>query len=95
VGIAEEPYSLTLNQQITFQTVGGYVKLPIIGGYGIIERKGVLPMSPVKIKKVDGYRVTHGGKVSAKETTKEKAEEQANLLRGVAHGWVPSRKKKK
>ncbi|GAI11883.1 unnamed protein product [marine sediment metagenome] len=54
---------------------------------------------PVKIKKVDGYKVTHGGKVSAKSTTKKKAEAQANLLRGVAHGWKPTgkpaRKKKK
>ena len=32
---------------------------------------------PVKIKKIDGYRVTHGGKVSAKKTTKKKAEAQA------------------
>lgn len=54
---------------------------------------------PVKIKKVDGYRVTHGGKVSAKGTTATKAKRQANLLRGVGHGWVPTgkpaRKKKK
>lgn len=52
---------------------------------------------PVKIKKVDGYKVTHGGKVSAKNTTKEKAKKQANLLRGLAHGWTPtySRRKKK
>jgi len=54
---------------------------------------------PVKIKKVDGYRVTHGGKVSAKGTTKTKAKGQANLLRGVAHGWKPTgkpaRKKRK
>ena len=47
---------------------------------------------PVKIKKVDGYKVTHGGKVSAKRTTKKKAEAQANLLRGVAHGWKPTGK---
>mgnify|MGYP001569733317 CR=1 FL=1 len=47
-------------------------------------------MSPVKIKKVDGYRVIHGGKVSAKGTTKVKAQAQANLLRGVAHGWHPT-----
>lgn len=45
---------------------------------------------PVKIKKVDGYRVTHGGKVSAKKTTKGKAMAQANLLRGVEHGWQPT-----
>lgn len=48
---------------------------------------------PVRIKKVDGYRVTHGKKVSAKRTTKKKAERQANLLRGVEHGWKPSGKK--
>ena len=47
---------------------------------------------PVKIKKVDGYRVTHEGKVSAKSTTKTKAKRQANLLRGVAHGWKPTGK---
>lgn len=57
---------------------------------------------PVKIKKVNGYKVTHGGKVSAKKTTKKKAKRQANLLRGVRHGWKPTgkpardiRKKKK
>ena len=48
---------------------------------------------PVKIKRVDGYRVAHGGKVSAKGTTKIKAKRQANLLRGVAHGWKPTGKK--
>ena len=47
---------------------------------------------PVKVKKVDGYQVSHGGKVSAKKTTKGKAEAQANLLRGVAHGWKPTGK---
>ena len=45
---------------------------------------------PVKVKKVDGYRVTHGGKVSAKKTTKKKAEAQARLLRGIEHGWKPT-----
>jgi len=45
---------------------------------------------PVRVRKVDGYRVTHGGKVSAKETTKIKAERQANLLRAVRHGWKPT-----
>ena len=56
---------------------------------------------PVKIRKVDGYRVTHGGKVSAKRTTAAKAKRQANLLRGIKHGWKPTgkparkRKKKK
>ena len=52
-------------------------------------------MSPVKIKKVDGYQVSHSGKVSAKKTTKSKAEAQANLLRGIEHGWKPTGKKKK
>ena len=54
---------------------------------------------PVKVKKVDGYKVTHGGRVSAKSTTKKKAQAQANLLRGVEHGWKPTgkpaRKKKR
>jgi len=45
---------------------------------------------PVKIKKIDGYQVKHGGKISAKSTTKAKAQAQANLLRGVAHGWRPT-----
>ena len=45
---------------------------------------------PVKIKKIDGYRVTHGGKVSAKKTTRKKAEAQARLLRGIEHGWHPT-----
>ena len=53
-------------------------------------------MSPVKIKKVDGYKVTHGGKVSAKKTTKEKAVAQARLLRAVEHSnWKPTGKKRK
>jgi len=34
---------------------------------------------PVKLKKLDGkYQVSHGGKVSAKSTTKARAERQAN-----------------
>lgn len=47
---------------------------------------------PPKIKKVNGYRVTHDGKVSAKSTTKKKAKSQVRLLRGVAHGWKPTGK---
>lgn len=47
---------------------------------------------PVRIKKIDGYRVSHGGKVSAKRTTKEKAQAQANLLRGIEHGFKPTGK---
>lgn len=47
---------------------------------------------PVKVKKVDGYRVSTPGGVKAKRTTKKKAEAQANLLRGVKHGWKPTEK---
>lgn len=54
---------------------------------------------PVTVKKVDGHRVSTPGGVKAKSTTKEKAEAQANLLRGVEHGWkptgAPARSKKK
>ena len=52
---------------------------------------------PVKVTKITSgknkgkYRVSHDG-VSAKATTKEKAEKQANLLRGIAHGWKPTRR---
>lgn len=47
---------------------------------------------PVNIRKVDGYRVTHDGKVSAKRTTKKKAQRQANLLRAIEHDWEPTGK---
>jgi len=54
---------------------------------------------PVKIKKVNGYRVSTPRGIKAKHTTKVKAKRQANLLRGVEHGWkptrLPARKKKK
>jgi DNA-binding NarL/FixJ family response regulator len=51
-------------------------------------------LMPVKVRKVKGgFRVSHGGKVSAKHTTKSKAKRQSNLLRGIAHGWKPTRKK--
>lgn len=55
---------------------------------------------PVKITKVKGgYSVKTPGGVKAKQTTKAKAQAQANLLRGVERGWVPTgkpaRKKKK
>ena len=46
---------------------------------------------PVRVKKLDGkYQVSHSGKVSAKSTSKKKAEKQANLLRAVSHGWKPT-----
>jgi len=49
----------------------------------------------VKVRKVDGYRVSHGGKVSAKSTTKTKAKRQTRLLRAVSHGWKPTGKSAK
>lgn len=48
---------------------------------------------PVKItRRGNRYRVSHGGKVSAKSTTRGKARRQANLLRGLEHGWQPRRR---
>lgn len=47
---------------------------------------------PVKIRKVDGYRVSTPGGVKAKHTTKAKAQRQANLLRGIEHGFKPTGK---
>jgi len=50
---------------------------------------------PVSISKTDGqYRVSHGGKVSAKGTTRVKAMAQRNLLRGIEHSdWRPTGKR--
>ena len=45
---------------------------------------------PVTIKKKNGYEVSHGEKVSAKSTTKAKAQRQANLLHAVSHDWKPT-----
>ncbi len=50
---------------------------------------------PVKIKKVDGYQVRTPGGVKAKHTTKAKAEAQGRLLRGIGHGMVPRKRKKR
>ena len=54
---------------------------------------------PVKIKKVNGYRVSTPGGVKAKSTTKAKAKRQERLLNAVEHGWKPTgksaRKRKK
>jgi hypothetical protein len=50
---------------------------------------------PLKIRKVKGgYRVSTPRRVTAKKTTKKKAQSQVNLLRGVEHGWKPTRRKK-
>ncbi len=47
---------------------------------------------PVKIRKVNGFRVSTPGGVKAKHTTKRKAMAQARLLRGVEHGFKPTGK---
>jgi len=48
---------------------------------------------PVKISKVKGgYRVSTPHGTKAKSTSRRKAEAQANLLRGVEHGWKPTGK---
>jgi len=52
-------------------------------------------MSPVNIKKVDGYRVSTPSGVKSKGTTKEKAESQERLLNAVDHGWKPTGKSAK
>lgn len=45
----------------------------------------------VKITKTrGGYRVTDAGRVTARHTTKAKAQRQARLLRAVAHGFKPT-----
>jgi hypothetical protein len=45
---------------------------------------------PVKLRKVDGYRVSTPGGVKAKETSKAKAKRQKRLLYAVEHGWKPT-----
>jgi len=47
---------------------------------------------PVRITKVNGYKVTTPGGTKAKHTTRAKAESQARLLRGIEHGWKPRKK---
>jgi len=48
---------------------------------------------PVSIRKTDGkYSVSTPNQTHAFGTTKKKAERQANLLRGIDHGWHPTGK---
>lgn len=49
---------------------------------------------PVKMTRLGGgkVRVSTPGGVKAKATTPTKAKRQANLLRGVEHGWKPTGK---
>ncbi len=51
---------------------------------------------PVRIRRLKGgkFRVTHGGKVSAKRTTRRKAMRQGRLLRAIRHGFVPRRRRR-
>lgn len=50
-------------------------------------------MSPVKITKVDGYRVSTPHGVKAKHTTLAKAKVQERLLNAVEHSdWRPTGK---
>jgi hypothetical protein len=53
-----------------------------------------MPVHERKNKK-GGWTVSHGGKVSAKNTSKKKADAQARLLRGVEHGWHPTHRRGK
>lgn len=50
---------------------------------------------PVKMRSVGRgkVRVTTPGGVKAKATTPAKARRQANLLRGIEHGWKPTGRK--
>jgi hypothetical protein len=51
---------------------------------------------PVKTSKVKGgWRNVCSGHVSAKKTTKSKAQAQARLIRAVSHGWKPTGKKRR
>jgi hypothetical protein len=51
---------------------------------------------PVKIRRRGSrYRVTDAGKVTARSSTRRNAKRQANLLRGVAHGWKPTHRRQR
>lgn len=56
-----------------------------------------MPFKKYKLPKRDSYRVVNAdtGEVHAYETTKEKADAQLRLLRGIEHGWTPSGSKSK
>ena len=51
---------------------------------------------PYKVTKVKGgYRVSTPHGVKAKRTSKRNASRQVRLLRGVEHGWKPTKKGKR
>ncbi len=47
---------------------------------------------PVRIRRVNGFRVSTPGGVKAKRTTLKKAKAQKRLLLGVEHGFKPTGK---
>ena len=47
---------------------------------------------PVRITKVDGFRVSTPSGVKAKNTTRKKAKAQKRLLNAVEHGFEPTGK---
>lgn len=44
-------------------------------------------------KRGSKFSVMWGGRRTAKATTRGKAQRQLNLLRGLKHGWKPTRKR--
>ena len=50
---------------------------------------------PVKVRKLPegGFRVYDGRRIAAFSTTKIKVQRQADLLRGVKHGFRPRRRR--
>lgn len=54
-----------------------------------------MPVRMVKLPNSNRYRVYDGDRIAAKSTTKEKAEAQVRLLRGIAHGMTPRKQKRK
>jgi hypothetical protein len=51
---------------------------------------------PVRIRrKGSRYTVSDAGRTTARGTTRARARRQANLLRGVAHGWKPTRRRRR
>ena len=48
-----------------------------------------MPIKMRKLPRKNKWRVYDGDEVVAKSTTKEKAEKQVRLLRGIAHGMKP------
>ena len=52
-----------------------------------------MPYKSVRKGKCFDVENLETGKVHAKCTTRAKAQKQMNLLRGVEHGWTPSKKK--